>query len=61
VRIVALVGMFLVVWSAASLLLTRLRWFRPRLPLSERLAPYATPRHERWVDDVERWLENPDR
>lgn len=60
-RAVALAGMFLVVWAAASLLLARLRWFRPRMPLSERLAPYATPHHEPWVDDVERWLEHPDR
>jgi hypothetical protein len=50
-----------VVWAAASLALARLRWFRPPMPLSERLAPYTTPRHEPWVDDVGRWLENQDR
>lgn len=49
------------VWAAASLALARLRWFRPPMPLSERLAPYTTPRHEPWVDDVGRWLENQDR
>lgn len=58
-RVLALAGMFLVVWAVASLLLARLRWFRPRLRMSERLAPYATPGHDPWVDDVERWLENP--
>ncbi|MFP5376880.1 MAG: hypothetical protein ACLGIO_08885 [Acidimicrobiia bacterium] len=60
-RAAALAGMFVVVWAVASLLLARLRWFRPRPPLAERLAPYATARHDPWVDDVERWLEHPDR
>ena len=56
----ALAGVFVVVWAVASLLLARRRWFRPRPPMSERLAPYATPGHP-WVDEVERWLEHPDR
>ena len=60
-RALALATVFVVVWAAASLARARLRWFRPRMPLSERLAPYATPGHDPWVDDVERWLENPDR
>jgi hypothetical protein len=52
---VLLVVAFVCTWFGSTLLLSHLRWFQPRRPLNERLAPYTD---RGWVsDDVEAWLE----
>ena len=56
VRMVILAAVFLVLWAAATILLTRFKWFRPRESLVERLAPYVQSPESSWTDDVERWL-----
>lgn len=54
-----LLATFLAVWTAATLLLSRLRWFRRRTPLETRLLPYAYVSNDDddWVSDAEVWLQ----
>ena len=51
--VVAYVGVFLALWAAAALLLSRLRWFSRRPMLTDRLGPYID---RPWIDDIEAWL-----
>jgi len=56
VVVLLLVGSFLFLWAGSALLLSCLRWFQPRPPLSERLIPHAVS-IDSWADDVELWLQ----
>lgn len=46
---------FLALWAGTTLLLSCLRWFQHKEPLTDRLRPYVDA-GTGWVTDVERWL-----